>query len=664
MTASGITEKDTKVSGPILERGRRPLEGGARRFVAGVSILLAAFHLYTSALGSFEVMIQRGVHLLGMLLLVFALYPARRSSALRRIPFLDWTLIALALLPVGYILLEYEHVSSRIGFFTPVTNIEVLFGSLLIVLLIEATRRTTGLTLPILMALSLLYGAYGSWWPGFLRHSGNSLEALVDQLVLQPEGIFGIILGVSSTYLVLFVILASFLTQTGAGDFFLRISTALAGTRPGGPAKIAVVASSLMGTISGQPVANVVTTGSFTIPLMMRTGYRPHFAGAVEAVASTGGQLMPPIMGAAAFVISEYIGVPYIQLARHAVLPAILYYLAVYVMVHFEAKKEGLRGMDREGLPRWQSVLLREGYLVFPIVILVLLLVGGYTPVFAGFYSIVAAVLTSFLSRRTRLDLRRTLAALQVGVQNAIQVAIVCGAAGVIIGIVALTGVGPRLGSLVISFSGGNPVLALVLTALVCIILGTGLPTTAAYIVPAALMGPALVEMGLPLVGVHLFIFYYAIISALTPPVALSAYAGAAIAGSSPWRTGFTAVRLGLTAYIVPFLFVFYPALLLKGSLLTLVVTLASAVFGVIALGAGLQGYWYGLLAWPLRLALLASAFLLILPGLLTDAGGLALLGAVTLRRWKGVRAGALAAEARGRGPVPKGPEPTTGQGG
>lgn len=635
MTLRDSAEKNSKTPGPVLERGRRPLEGGAHLFAAGVSLLLALFHLYTSVFGSFEVMIQRGGHLLGMLLLAFALYPARRSSPLGRIPFFDWTLIALALLPVGYILWEYEHVSSRIGFFTPVSPAEVLIGFLLIALLLEATRRTTGLSLPLLIVLSLLYGAVGSWWPGFLRHSGNSPAALVDQLFLQPEGVFGIILGVSATYLVLFVILAAFLSETGVGDFFLRLSTALAGTRPGGPAKIAVIASGLMGTISGQPVANVVTTGSFTIPLMIRTGYRPHFAGAVEAVASTGGQLMPPVMGAAAFVISEYIGVPYAQIARHALLPAVLYYLAVYVMVHFEAKKEGLRGMDRESLPPWRAVLFREGYLLFPVLVLIALLAAGYTPVYAGFYGIVSAVLISFLSRRTRLNLRRTAAALEAGAQNAIQVAVVCGAAGIVIGIVSLTGVGARLGSLVISFSGGSPVVALILTALVSLILGTGLPTTAAYIVPAALMGPALVKMGLPLVGVHLFIFYYAIISALTPPVALAAYAGAALAGASPWRTGFTAVRLGLTAYIVPFIFVFYPSLLLVGPPLWVLATLTSASLGVTALGAGLQGYWFGRLGWPSRLVLLAAAYLLIQPGLLTDAGGVILMGAVTLRRWK-----------------------------
>ncbi|MEE8326173.1 MAG: TRAP transporter fused permease subunit, partial [candidate division NC10 bacterium] len=349
-----------------------------------------------------------------------------------------------------------------------------------------------------------------------------------------------------------------------------------------------------------------------------------------------------------------YIGVPYIEIAWHALLPAFLYYLAVYVMVHFEAKREGLQGMGREGLPKWQSLVLKEGYLVLPIVILIALLMGGYTPVYAGFYAIVSTVLISFPNRKTRLNLRRALSALEVGVQNAIQVAIVCGSAGIVIGIVALTGVGPRLGSLVISFSGGNPVLALVLTALVSIILGTGLPTTAAYIVPAALMAPALVKMGLPLVGVHLFIFYYAIVSALTPPVALAAFAGAAVAGASPWRTGFTAVRLGLTAYIVPFIFVFHPSLLLIGPPLTVVATLISAIFGVIALGAGLQGYWYGLLGWPLRLVLLAASFLLIQPGLLTDAGGLLLLGTATIVCRKRTRPGGFAAQAAGTVTVSK----------
>lgn len=630
MTPQAACDEKTNSSLATLDRGRRSVEGGSRRLVAGISLLLALFHLYTAALGSFEVMIQRSVHLLGMLLLAVALYPARSSSARHRISLGDSVLLVLTLLPFGYLLLNYEHVVSRIGFFTPVTKLEAAMGCLLIVVLLEATRRTVGLSLPILIVIFVIYGLSGSWWPGFLRHGGNSIATLVDQLVLQPEGVFGTILGVSATYLVLFVILAAFLMEVGTGDFFLHFSTGLAGARPGGPAKIAVVASCFFGTISGSPVANVVGTGSFTIPLMIRTGYQPHFAGAVEAVASTGGQIMPPVMGAAAFVISEYIGVPYTKLAWHAILPALLYYLAVYAMVHLEALKVGLRGVDDRDRPRWQTVVAREGYFTLPVVTLVALMAAGYTPVYAGFYAIISALLLGFLNRRSRLNLPRILSALEAGVEGAIQVAVVCGAAGIVIGIISLTGVGPRLGGLIVSFAGGSRIWALVLTALVCLLLGMGLPATACYIIPAALMAPALIRLGLPLIGVHLFIFYFAIISAITPPVAVAAYAGAAIAGASPWRTGFTAFRLGLTAYIVPFMFVFYPSLLLIGPMATVIATMVSAILGVVALAAGLEGYWYGLLRWPGRVAMTAAALLLIQPGLLTDMLGLMMATVVT----------------------------------
>ncbi|MCX8118202.1 MAG: TRAP transporter permease [Desulfobacterota bacterium] len=602
-----------------------------KRVAAGIAILMSLYHLYTGAFGAPEAMMHRTVHLAFTLVLIFLIGLTTESRRSRGRIALDILLLLLAGISLGYIFLHYEYVVTRYPYVHPVTPWAFGSGVALTLLLLEASRRVIGWALPLTAVGFLLYGLFGQYLPGLLRHTGFSVETVIDQLYLTTEGIFGIPLGVSATYVILFVVFGAFLEQSGAGKFFMDFATSLVGGAKGGPGKISVVSSSLFGTISGSAVANVMVDGWLTIPLMKRAGFKREFAAAVEATASTGGQIMPPVMGAAAFVMAEYTGISYIHICKHALIPALLYYLALFMAIHFEASRTGLLGVPKEERPPLRQILLWRGHLFVPLVVIVYFMMAGYTPMYACIFATISVVLISLIRRETRMGVVKVLEALESGAKNMLPVAAACACAGIVVGVINLTGLGLKFTSLILLIAGDSLVPALIFTMIAGIVLGMGLPTTAAYIVQAALLIPALIKLGVPVIAAHLFVFYFAIISAITPPVAMAVYAAAGISGSNLWRTGLAAMRAGATGFIVPFMFVYGPSLLLIGSPISVVTTILSASVGVILLSAGLMGWFLKETTFLERGLLIAGALCLIKPGWVTDMVGLGLLIAVVL---------------------------------
>ena len=604
--------------------------GGFVRILKKVALVLAifmsAYHLYAGAFGAPEAMMHRSIHLIFTLLLIFLTGFTGETKQGKTKLILDGVLILLTLASLGHIFLNYEYVVTRIPYVQSLTSWDFVFGIILTLILLEASRRVIGWALPITAAAFLLYALFGKHLPGLVRHTGFPLETIVDQLYLTTEGIFGIPLGVSATYVILFVIFGAFLEESGTGQFFMDFANSLVGGTKGGPGKISCVSSALFGTISGSAVANVMVDGWLTIPLMKRTGFKKDFAAAVEAAASTGGQIMPPVMGAAAFVMAEYTGIPYIQICLHAAIPALLYYFALFMAVHFEASSTGLLGVPREERPRFQAVMLSRGHLFVPLVVIVYFMLSGYTPMYACIFATLSVVLIALLRQETRMGFLKIMRALEFGAKNMLPVAAACACAGVIIGVINLTGLGLKFTSLILVIAGDSLIPALIFTMFAGIVLGMGLPTTAAYIVQAALLIPALIKLGVSTIAAHMFVFYFAIISAITPPVAMAVYAAAGIGGSNLWKTGLEAVRIGATGFIIPFMFVYGPSLLMIGSWGTIVTTIISSSIGVTALSAGLMGWFLKRATYLERAMLVAGALLLIKPGLYTDAVGLVLL--------------------------------------
>lgn len=514
------------------------------------------------------------------------------SKTKGRITFWDIFFIFLGLAPCLFILYDYERLQWVYG--STVDTADVIFGLCLIIAVLELARRAFGLAMPILSCVFLLYAFLGQHLPAsFLGHMGIEPEKVIG-FQLGQMAIFGMIMSVMVRIIFLFMLFSAFFQISGAGDFFIQFANSLAGRWRGGPAKVAVIASSLFGTISGNSIANVVTTGSFTIPMMKKTGYHPYFAGAVEATASTGGQIMPPIMGAAAFIIAELLGITYGAVIIAAAIPAILYYCGVFCMVDLEAAKLNLKGLDRDQLPRTMQALKEGGHLLIPIGVLIhQLLIAQVSLSRAGLVSIVAVIFSSLLRKKTRMGFFRIIEGMSRGAQSSVSIASICACAGIIVGVVSITGLGIKFSSVVIGFSHGSLFLCLVFTAVICLFLGMGLPTTAAYIVGAAVAAPALIKLDVDPLAAHMFVFYFACISAITPPVCGAAYAGAAIAGSPIFKTGFTATKLGIAAYIVPFLFVYYPVLLLRGSPQAILWSSGTALIAVMAVSMAAEGCFY-----------------------------------------------------------------------
>lgn len=585
-----------------------------------VAVAMCGFHLYTAQFGLRPAVIQRGVHLLFGIILVFLLYPAKKEGPLGKVlRALDILLMLGGAAGLVYIVSQYRNIALRGG----APNVpDLVFGSIVIVVTLEATRRVLGPALSIIGAASIAYALFGSHIPGDWGHRGVFVDELVEYQFLTTEGLFSVPLGASANFIFLFILFGAFLVSSGTGDFFIKFANSLAGHLRGGPAKVAVLSSAAFGTISGSAVANVVSTGSFTIPLMKRIGYRAVFAGAVESVASTGGQIMPPVMGAGAFIMADMLGVSYLRVCMAAAIPAILYFFALLYMVHMEALRQGLRGLPRAELPRLGEVLKEGGYLLFPAPFLVILLILGYSPMKAGFWAIVAVLVVSSLNKKSRMGPRKILETLERGAKGSLEVLTACATAGIVIGVVTQTGLGLKFSTLVIQAAGGYLLVALIFVMATSLVLGMGLTTSAAYILTVILGGPVLTKLGVDPLAAHMFVFYYACLSTITPPVALAAFAGAGIAGSPPFRTGFEAMRLALVAYVVPFIFVFHPALIWKGEPIEILHSAVTALIGCVALGSGMMGYLAGKLPLALRAALVFGGLLLIKPGTETDLLG------------------------------------------
>jgi len=595
----------------------------SRRLISTIAVAMSVFHLVVAFVGPPDAYVMRGSHIAFALVMAFLIMPGRHGTA-ERVGWFDVLLVLAAAAAALYPSMNLGYIQSRMYYVDDPRFADYVFGGAMILLILESTRRATGWALPITALVFLVYG---------LTLGNQSVGIMLDQLYLTTEGIFGIPLYVSATYVMLFILFGAFVERSGAGQLFMDFALALAGHTSGGLAKVAVITSSLFGTVSGSAVANVMTTGTFTIPLMMRTGYRPAFAGAVEAVASTGGQLMPPIMGAAAFVMAEFLGVSYLTVAGFALLPAVLYYVAVFMAVHFEAKRIGLVGLPKADLPRLRTVLVERGHLFLPLVVIVVVLLVGYSAAFSALCGIGSVIPTTWLRASTRKTFtpRAIMDALESGARNTLVVALACACAGIVIGTITLTGLGLAFTGVVLALSQNSLILALLLTMLAGILLGMGLPTTPAYIVQVALLVPALVKLGVQVEAAHLFVLYFAVLSAITPPVAMAVYAANGISRGTLMQTSWAAVKLGLTGYIIPFMFVSSPSLLLMGDVPTMFSSALTATVGVICLAAGLHAYFFfGPARWWERVLLIVAALVLIKPGWQSDLIGVALIAAVS----------------------------------
>ena len=599
-------------------------KGLIAKIISALAITFSIFQLYTAIYGVLDAQLQRAVHLGFGLALVYLLYPMRKEWSKTGLHCIDAVLAILGAAAPAYILIEYQDLVLRSGL---VTDLDFAVGLMGILLVIEATRRVVGIPMLCVVLFFLTYAFIGPYLPGILAHRGVTPQQLVSHLFFTTEGIFGIPLGVSSTFIFLFILFGSYLESTGLGKFFIDLANAIAGWASGGPAKVAVLSSGLMGTVSGSSVANVAGTGSFTIPMMKKLGYDKEFAGAVEAAASTGGQLMPPIMGAAAFLMAEFVGIPYIEIVKAAIIPAILYFAGVWLGVHFEAKRKKLKGIPRNELPKIWDLFRERGHLAIPLVVIIYLLVSGYTPMRAALFAIILSIVASFLKKSTRMKPIEIIKGLEKGAKSVLGVLVACASAGIIIGIVTKTGVGLKLASALLSFSGGIMILTMFFTMITALLLGMGVPTTANYVITSTIAAPALMQMGIPILAAHMFVFYFGIIADVTPPVALAAYAGAAISGGNALKTGVNASKLAIAAFIIPYIFVLSPVLLMiDATPLNLIASLITAIFGMVALSSSLIGYLVTDMKFFERVILFFAGLLMIIPETMTDLIGFAVL--------------------------------------
>ena len=599
-----------------------------KRVELGLKILAAAtalVYIYTAWWGLLPPLKQRAIILLVCLIFTFLYYPMRKKTPWGWTFYVDCSLALLSTTILIYIMLNETRIAYQMTIAHPFA---LGVGMVFLLLILEATRRVAGWILVILPFSLLAYALLGKHLPGVLHHAGIDWDFLITIAAYSTEGgIFSLPLHVASTVIIIFLIFSAFLSLSGAQFFFIDLPHALLGWMRGGPAKMAVVASGLLGTLTGSVVANVVGTGAFTIPLMKRTGYKPEMAGAIEAMASTGGQFMPPVMGAAAFIMAEFLNTSYWNVCVAAAIPAILYYISLFSVVDLEAAKTRLSGVPRHELPSIRRTLAGGWFLLIPVITLVLLMAERWSPMKACFVAIVLTVIVSQVSMKTRMGPRKIFDALEKSVKGAVLVTVVCAAAGIMICIINMTGLGVRMSSLLVEISGGYLLILLLLTMITSIILGMGLTTSACYIFLALITAPALIEMGVVPMAAHLFILYFGCLSAITPPVCIGSYAAAALAGSKPMVTGFLAWRLALVAFILPFFFVYQPALILLGSIGTIALAIGTAIVGVVNFAIMLQGYLFRKTSKPERVLFGAGGLLLIYPGLLTDVIGIISIG-------------------------------------
>ncbi|MGD6941400.1 TRAP transporter permease [Cytobacillus gottheilii] len=605
------------------EAGTRSLGGVIGWIVFFGLLAFSLFHLYTGVFGMLTAQLQRSIHLGFALALIFLLFPARKKSLKKnKVAWYDIILAILAVVVCAYWPLNIEEIVGRAG---RLTDTDFYIGLLAILLVLEATRRAVGLPITIIAIVFIGYALYGPYMPGFLAHRGLDLDRLVQTMFFTTEGILGTPLGVSATFIFLFLLFGSFLVKTGVGQYFNDLAVSIAGKSTGGPAKVAIFSSALQGTISGSSVANVVTSGSFTIPMMKKLGYKKEFAGAVEATASTGGQIMPPIMGAAAFLMVEFIGggITYWDIAKAAAIPALLYFAGVWIMTHFEAKRVGLRGLKDEEMPNRKEVF-KKIYLLLPILAVIVLLMSGMSVIRAALWSIVITIAVSAIRKDTRITFRGFIDALVDGARTALGVAAATASAGIIVGVVVKTGLGLKMANGILDFAGGLLIPTLILTMVAAIILGMGSPTTANYVITSTIAAPAIILLGVPDLAAHLFVFYFGIVADITPPVALAAFAAAGVSGGDPIKTGFNASKLAIGAFIIPYMFVLSPELLMIDTTwYYLIWVVFTALAGMMAIGAGVIGYWIRKLNWMERILGIAGGLLLIYPEGISDIIGL-----------------------------------------
>ncbi|KYO64135.1 TRAP transporter permease [Thermovenabulum gondwanense] len=606
------------------ESDYRVLKGFAAKIVSAIAITFSLFQLYTAIFGVLDAMIQRSIHVAFGFCLIFLLYPAKSDWPRDRIHPVDFILSILGAAVPLYITVFYKQLVLRAG---TVTTLDYVVGAIGVLLVLEAARRVVGIPIVTIASLFIVYALIGPYIPGQLAHRGADLPTLVQHLFYTTEGIFGIPIGVSSTFIFLFILFGAYLEKTGLGQLFIDLANAIAGWASGGPAKVAVLSSGLMGTVSGSSVANVVGTGSFTIPMMKRLGYKPEFAGAVEATASTGGQLMPPIMGAAAFLMAEFTKIPYSRIIGAAAIPALLYYFGVWTGVHLEAKRLGLRGLSKEELPKFREIILERGHLIIPLIAIVYLLVTGFTPMKAALYAIFLSIISAMLRKNTRISLTDIINGLEQGARSALGVIAATACAGIIIGVVTLTGLGLKLGTSLVDLANGKLFLTLFFTMITSLILGMGVPTTANYVITSTIAAPALLMLNVPVLAAHMFAFYFGIIADVTPPVALAAFAGAGIAKANPLKTGLNASKLAIAAFLVPYIFVYNPALLLinvqPAEIIWIIIT---SLIGIIGVSSAVSGYLITNQNIIERLIFFLGGILLVTPGLKTDIIGAGLL--------------------------------------
>lgn len=616
----------------------RDAVGILKKLIFSLAVVWSLFQVYTALMGALPPTQQRSAHIGFALVLIFLMYPMLKSDNSNKVRWYDFIFIGGSLVVVSYLFMNFDTLLMRAGAYT---STDFYISIVAVVIVIEATRRVAG---PVLIGVAgtfLLYAFFGNYIPGFFAHSGYSLTRIATYAWISSEAILGIPISVSASFIFLFLLFAAYLKKTGIGDWLTDLALAIAGSSTGGPAKAAVIASASQGTISGSSVANTVGTGSVTIPLMKSIGYKPEFAAAVEAAASTGGQLMPPVMGAAAFIMTEFTGLSYGMIALGAAIPAMLYFTGIFIMVHIEAKKQGLEGIPKNRLPRLK-VLGKKAYLSIPIFVIVGMLASGYTPMraalFGIFSSIIVGLFHGIIDKEAQFSFKEIVEGLEEGAKSALPVVMACASAGIIVGVVTLTGLGVKFAHGVVVLAGGSVIFTMVLTMVASIILGMGMPTTANYIVQATIAAPALIAVGIPILGAHLFVFYFGIIADITPPVALAAFAGSGIAGSNPFKTGVQASMLAFAAYMIPFVFATSPelilvfdsgftTLLLGSKMLTVLVSFSTAVLGMFAFGGGVSGYLFTYTSPLERILLLVTGIALVQTNIIISMVALVVFG-------------------------------------
>lgn len=612
------------------------------KLVTILAIIMSIYQIYIGLTLTISIMQQRAIHLAFGLVLTFLVSSTKKGwEGSAREWLIKAVFIVFSLAGSIYIVQQSGGLVSRFGF---PTTLDIIFGSMIIIASLEASRRLAGNGFMFLAILAIIYALAGPHLPGVLEHSGIMLPRFISYMYLTTEGVYGSILGISATFVFMFILFGAFLNASGAGEFYIKFAVALLGKVKGGPAYVAVLSSALMGMISGSGVANAATTGVFTIPLMKKVGFKPYFAGAVEALSSTGGQIMPPIMGAAAFIMVDFLGVPYLSIIKAALIPALLYFIAIFFMLYFETKKLNLQPIEDKEIPKLKPLLKNNFHHFLPPVVLVFLLaVMKLTPLYSAIIALGFIVLSSWMRKESRMGIKKILMALEDGAKGALVIVAVCAVAGIVVGVINLTGVGLELSAMLIKMAGGSLILLLVLTMISSIILGMGLPTTACYIILAVLVAPALVDMGIEPIAAHMFVLYFGVLALITPPIAGCVYITSGIAGADPMKTGLESVKLGIAGYIVPFMFISNTALLMMGPPVKVIIFFITAVVGTMALAAGVQGFLIYRISWAWRILLISGALMLIHPNLKTDIIGLCMLAVVLvdqfIKRSRGLEA-------------------------